>query len=127
MKGNLAEMVRAEATSVVAKELIADACQAAKGLELEILDVRNLSDIADYFVVVSGRSDRQVQGIGNRVLEAAEKVGLEPISIEGFEKGHWILIDFGELVVHVFYEPVRAHYDLESLWSRSRNTESLGV
>lgn len=119
MKGNLAEVMKVESGVLDARDLLTEACSLAKGTNIEVLDLRQVNDVADYFIIVSGRSDRQVQGIGNRVLEAGEKAGLEPISIEGFEKGHWILVDFGNIVVHVFYEPTREHYDLESLWSEA--------
>jgi len=123
MKGSLAEKIHEELTVLELRDRIAAACAQAKGMELAVLNVRNVSDLADYFVIVSGRSDRQVQGIGNRILDAAAQHGVYPISVEGFDTGHWILLDFGEIVVHVFYEATRAHYDLEHLWSRAEQVE----
>ena len=94
-----------------------NACHEAKAKDPVALHVKQSSDIADYFLVVSGRSDRHVQGIANRILDELGKNGLEPYSIEGFETGHWILLDYDDLIIHVFYEPNRAKYDLEGLWS----------
>jgi ribosome-associated protein len=102
-------------------KLIASACQDAKAYDLVTLDVSN-SDLcfAEYFMVVSARSDRHAQGISYRVLEALAEAGIEPTSIEGLEKSHWVLIDCGDVVLHVFYEPARAHYNIESLWAKSK-------
>ena len=76
-------------------------------------------DLSDYFIIASGRSDRQVQGISNKVLDAIQKLGLEVVSIEGMEEGQWVLIDLGDIVVHVFYEATREYYDFDSLWARA--------
>ncbi len=117
MKNNLARRSKQQSPdSLDLTKLILSATAEVKAMEAVALDLRKVSDIADYFVIASGKSDRQVQGIANRVIESAAEQGLEPISIEGFETGHWILIDFGDVVTHVFYEPVRQHYDLENLW-----------
>ena len=84
------------------------------------LDVRGLeldSDIADYFVIVSGTSERHVKGIADRIKKSLEEAG-EPVHrINGYEQGEWVLLDYGDLVVHVFYEPMRQHYGLDDLWS----------
>ncbi|MCB0328980.1 MAG: ribosome silencing factor [Bdellovibrionales bacterium] len=99
---------------------VVDACLEAKGRELSILDVHDVFDIADYFVIVSGRSDRQTQGITNRVLSALEEQGIHPEFVEGYEEGHWVIIDCIDVVVHVFYEPMREQYDLEGLWVKAK-------
>jgi ribosome-associated protein len=89
-----------------------------KALEPVLLDVRELASYCDYIVIVSGRSDRQVQAIAEGVVEAlAHDAKARPIGKEGVGKGQWTLVDFGDLIVHVFYHPVREYYDLESLWS----------
>lgn len=100
-------------------ERISDAACEAKGRDLLVLDVSKLFSEAQYFVIVSGRSDRQVQGITNRIIDTLEEDKVSPISIEGLEEGQWTLVDFGEVIVHVFYEPVRDHYDLEGLWAKA--------
>jgi ribosome-associated protein len=87
-----------------------------KALEPVLLDVRGLASYADYIVVVSGRSDRQVQAIAEGILEALARDRVKPIGTEGLKHGQWTLLDFGDVVVHVFYHPVRDFYDLESFW-----------
>ena len=106
-------------TTEVCRSVISS-CKEAKGQDLKVLSMSPISDIAQYFIIVSGRSDRQVQGISNRILEDLQGCGgPKPHSVEGMERGHWVLIDLGEVVVHVFYEPQRAHYDLEGLWAKA--------
>lgn len=97
-----------------------EACMGAKGLDVTLLDVSDVFDLADYFVVVSGRSDRHVQGICNRVGAAMKGTDADIISLEGFDDGHWVLMDYGDVVVHVFYEPLRDHYDIEGLWLKAK-------
>lgn len=99
-----------------------NACQDAKAKDPVAIRVKDLSDIADYFLVISARSDRHAQGIANRILDTLGKDGLEAFSIEGFETGHWILLDFDQVVIHVFYEPTRHKYDLEGLWAKAERT-----
>lgn len=102
---------------------ITEACLEAKGREITILGVEKVFDLSDYFVVVSGRSDRQVIGIANRILSDLEEQGQKPYSVEGLEDGHWVLIDYGETIVHIFYEPMREHYDIEGLWINAKRTD----
>lgn len=85
-------------------------------MNLEVLDLRRLSSFTDYFVIVSGRSDRQVQAICDRIEENLKKKDRKPLGIEGYPQGHWVLMDYGEVVAHIFYEEVRPLYALEKLW-----------
>ncbi len=87
-----------------------------RGTDLLVLDVRELSSFTDYFLLVSGSSDRRVQTIGEAVLQAMKQRGIRPLGSEGLRQGRWVLLDFGSWVVHVFYEDLRAFYDLEGLW-----------
>jgi ribosome-associated protein len=87
-----------------------------KALEPVLLDVRDLASYTDYILIVSGRSDRQVDAIAQGIVEAL-KERLRPLSREGTRDGQWTLLDFGDVVVHVFYHAMRDYYDLESLWS----------
>jgi len=100
--------------------LYAEAALEKKAFDVSILDVRGLTSIADYFVLVSGRSDTQVRAIADFIEETcrARHAGA-PLSIEGRQAGQWVLLDFGDVVVHVFYHPVREFYDLERLWSQA--------
>lgn len=88
-----------------------------KALEPVLLDVRELASYTDYILIVSGRSDRQVQAIGEGVTQALALEKLRAIGREGHREGQWTLLDFGDVVVHVFYHQMRDYYDLESLWS----------
>ena len=73
---------------------------------------------------MSGRSDRQVQGISNRIATTlSEECKISPSSRDGFEEGHWVLMDYGDVIVHIFYEPTRDHYDLERLWKDAVRVE----
>jgi ribosome-associated protein len=87
-----------------------------KGLEPVLLDVRSLATYTDFIVVLSGRSDRQVQAVSDGIIEALAVQGARPLGTEGARAGQWTLIDYGDIVVHVFYHPVREFYHLESLW-----------
>ena len=85
-----------------------------KGLEPVLIDVTEQGTYTDYILVVSGRSDRHVQAVADGVLHAMKPA--LPIGVEGKRDGQWTLIDFGDLIVHVFYHPMREFYDLEGLW-----------
>ena len=89
-----------------------------KALNVKVLEIKKISSIADYLVLASGRSDKQVQAIADSV-----KTGLKPfdrpIDTEGFEEGRWVVIDYGDIIVHVFQEEVRATYSLDELWGRA--------
>jgi ribosome-associated protein len=93
-----------------------DAALEKKAVEPVLLDVHALASYTDYIVVVSGRSDRQVAAIADGVTEAMHREGARTIGKEGAKGGHWQLLDFGDVIVHVFYHPVRGFYDLESFW-----------
>jgi len=90
-----------------------------KAYDLVVLDVGELTSLADYFVICTGRSDTQVQAIAQSVDENLSKMGRRPLSREGYGTGHWTLLDFGDVIVHIFYEPVREYYDLERLWAHA--------
>ena len=94
-----------------------------KAYDLVVLEVREVSSIADYFLVCSGRSDRQVQTIAQGIEENLTKLGIAPISIEGLNRGQWVLMDFADVIVHIFYQPIREFYDLESLWAHATRVE----
>lgn len=82
-----------------------------------ILEVKHLSSFTDYFVIASGNSDRQVQAIANHIEGKLGKQGLNPMGAEGKTEGRWALLDYGDVVVHIFYHPIREFYDLERLWA----------
>ncbi len=88
-----------------------------KAYDLVVMEVRDLTSIADYFIVCSGRSDRQVQSIAQGIEENLRGMGVRPYSVEGAARGQWLLMDFSDVIIHIFYEPVREFYDIEGLWS----------
>ena len=88
-----------------------------KALNVEIIDVRGKVDYSDYVVVMSGRSDRQVNALGRHIEEELKaKHGARCLGVEGMPSGTWLLMDFGDVVVHIFHEDTRGYYDLETLW-----------
>lgn len=91
-----------------------------KAEDLVLLDVRGISTFADFFLICSARSSRQVQGIADRLEEALREKGLRPLGVEGRREGHWVLMDYADVIVHIFHEPIRRVYDLESLWSEAK-------
>jgi len=91
-----------------------------KALDLKLLDVRGLSSLTDYLLIVSGRSDRQVEAIATGIeLGLKKEHGITPLASEGLREGRWALLDYGDIMVHVFQEPVRVFYDLDGLWSEA--------
>jgi ribosome-associated protein len=103
--------------------LITRAALEKKAYDLVVMEVRDVTSIADYFVICSGRSDRQVQSIAQGIEEYLGRSALAPLSIEGANRGHWVLMDFSDVIVHIFYEPVRHFYDLDGLWSHAPRVE----
>jgi len=94
-----------------------------KAKDMIILNVKGLSNFADYFVICSGTSDRQVRALTSSIQENLKKSGIVPRGVEGENLGKWVLMDYDDLIVHIFYEPVRAFYDLERLWSDAPQME----
>jgi ribosome-associated protein len=87
-----------------------------KAQEPVLLELKGLSSFTDYFFLCSGKSDRQVQAIAQAIEKALKKRGIQPLGQEGTLEGKWILMDFEDVVVHIFLDPVRKFYDLEGLW-----------
>ena len=88
-----------------------------KALDLVLLDVTGLTSFTDFFLICSGKSSRQVQGLADNLEASLAALGIKPLGVEGRNEGHWVLMDYADVVIHIFYEPVRYFYDLESLWS----------
>ncbi|MGE0642234.1 MAG: ribosome silencing factor [Nitrospira sp.] len=91
-----------------------------KALDVQVLHVAPLTSIADYLVIGSAESDRQTRAVADSIIDELSRVGQRPLSIEGTASGQWVLIDFGDVVVHVMRQDSRAHYALERLWSDAR-------
>jgi len=108
-------------------DLYVKAALGRKALRLVVLDVRELTSVAETFIICSGRSNRQVSAIAQFIQTELKKSGIKPLSVEGKNEGHWVLLDYGHVIIHIFYEPVRYFYDLEGLWVDAKRikTESL--
>jgi len=102
-----------------AARIAAEAALAKKAEDVVILDVRGLTSYADYFVLATGTSDRQVMAIADSIQEEMRKAGHRELGIEGYELGEWVLLDFGDVVAHVFDEEIRRLYDIEGLWAEA--------
>ena len=91
-----------------------------KAFDVRILEVRGLSSLTDYLLLASGRSDRQVQAVAESVRLGLKKDhAVLPLAVEGMNEGRWVLIDYGDVMVHIFQQPVREFYDLDGLWSEA--------
>jgi ribosome-associated protein len=90
-----------------------------KAYDLELLDVAKVTSVADYFLICTGRSDTQVRAIAQHIEESLAAEGVRPLALEGYARGQWVLMDYGDVVVHVFYQPIRGFYDLEGLWLKA--------
>lgn len=97
--------------------LVIDALDDLKGVDIKVLDVTGLTSITDRMVVVSGTSTRHVKALADHVALKAKQAGNPPLGVEGEQAAEWVLIDLGDVVVHVMLPPVRAFYALEKLWS----------
>lgn len=93
-----------------------------KALDVKVLEIGRMSSIADYLVLASGRSDKQAQAIADSVRQGLKKFG-KALDIEGAKEGKWIVIDYGDVIVHVFQEELRRYYNLDELWSRAPEVE----
>lgn len=98
-------------------QLCAEAADSKKALDIEILDLRKLTYITDYFVICSGTSTTQVTAIADAIGQALAKAGVHPSHVEGQAESSWLLMDYGDVVVHIFDEQSRVYYSLEKLWS----------
>ena len=107
-------------------ERIGTALQAGsekKAIDPVVLDLRDIASFTDYFVIFSGANERQVQAISDAVYEQLKKAGEPAARVEGYKTAEWILLDYGDFVVHVFEQKARKFYDLERLWRESKRVE----
>ncbi len=97
-------------------KIVIDALNDAKALDINEYDVTNLTSIADYMVIASGRSNRQVSAIADKVTQQAKAKGFMPLGEEGRKEGEWVLVDLGDVIVHIMHPETRDYYQLEKLW-----------
>lgn len=101
------------------KTIVLNALDDLKANDVVVLDVAELTDVMDTLVVASGTSNRHVKSLANNVSSEAKQAGIMPLGIEGENAGEWVLVDFGDIVVHVMTPATRSFYDLEKLWSQA--------
>jgi len=123
-------VTRRQAESTVAADQLDErvvlALQAAaekKAIDPIVLDLREIASFTDFFVITSGANERQVQAISDEVYETLKKAGSPAARVEGYKTAEWILLDYGDFVVHVFEQKARSFYDLERLWRESKRVE----
>jgi ribosome-associated protein len=94
-----------------------------KAIDSAVLDLREIASFTDYFLIFSGANERQVQAISDEIVETLKKAGTPVIRVEGYKTAEWVLLDYGDFVVHIFDEKARKFYDLERLWRESARVE----
>lgn len=109
--------------SVPPLDLYVDAAAGKKSFDIVVLDVEGLTSVADAFIICSGRSNRQVTAIAESIQQELKGQGIRPLSVEGVKEGHWVVLDYGHVIVHVFFDPVRHFYDLEGLWADAKRID----
>jgi len=105
--------------------IVTAALEDMKAVNVKVMDVRGLTDIADVMVVASGNSDRHVRSIADRVVEKAKEAGFRPLGIEGAREGEWVLVDLHDIILHVMVPRVREFYSLERMWETDASTPSI--
>jgi len=113
--------------AVPALDIYIKAASEMKAKNLVVLDVADLTSIADAFIICSGQSNRQVNAIADSIVVSLKKQNIKPLSVEGTGEGHWVLLDYGHVIIHVFYEPVREFFDLEGLWVDAKRIATPGM
>lgn len=123
---NDATMAQGDRCAEALDERLCTALRAAsdkKALDLTVLDLRELASFTDYFVITSGTNQRQVQAIADEVVERLKKQGTRAARVEGYNSAEWVLVDYGDFIVHVFEDKARRFYDLERLWREAARVE----
>ena len=110
----------AEEQALALARRIVDLASDKKAADIVLLDLGGLTTLADAFVICSGGSERQIAAIADGILEKLRDEGIKPIGREGTPESHWVLVDFGSVIVHVFTPPERDYYQLEKHWSEAR-------
>jgi ribosome-associated protein len=97
------------------------AAESKKAADIRVLDLREVTSFADFFVVCSGHNPRQIQAISQEIGEQLAQRGEYPVSVEGFQNADWVLADYGDYLIHVFSPKARTYYDLERLWKHAKD------
>lgn len=110
-------------TSLELTKKIAQLLHDKKGTDIQAVEIKDLTTLGDYFVIASGSSNTQVKALSDTVEEELSKLGLEPRRIEGYQSAMWIVLDYSEVIVHLFYQETREFYSLERLWADAPRVE----
>lgn len=108
-------------------KLVVDALEDIKAVDIRVLDVRGLTGITDIMVIASGKTERQTRSLAANVFEKSKAAGVKPLGMEGERVGEWVLVDLGDVVVHVMLPEIREFYDLERLWSGDTLTKPVAL
>lgn len=106
------------------KKLVTDALDDTKALDVLELDVRDITSVTDIMLIATGTSGRHTKSLAGNVIDKVKEAGVKPLGIEGQDQGDWVLIDLGDIVVHIMQQQVRDFYNLEKLWSMSEGAEA---
>ena len=101
------------------KQLVVEAIDDLKGVDVKVLDVSGKTSVTDIIVIAGGASDRQVKALARSVVDKVKERGIQPLGVEGEREGEWVLVDLGDVVVHLMLPQVRDFYNLEKLWGES--------
>ena len=93
-----------------------EAAEAKQAKDIKVLDLREITTFADFFVVCSGANARQIQAIADQIETRMKQIGEYPLSVEGYQNAEWVLLDYGDYLIHIFTDKARQYYDLERLW-----------
>ena len=113
-------LIQVDEISLAKAYLSVQAAANKKAETIRILDLHELSSFTEYFLICSGTSVPQVKAIADSIVIELKEEGYMPISVEGYSEGRWVIVDFGDMVVHVFLDALRDYYDLEELWSQGK-------
>lgn len=97
-----------------------EAAESKQAKDIKVLDLRQITSFADFFVIASGLNTRQIQTIADEIELQLQKFGEYPLSVEGYQNAEWVLVDYGDFLIHIFSEKARQYYDLERLWRDAR-------
>ena len=120
MERNQTTVIEVSEESLAKAFLSVQAAANKKAETIRVIDLRELSTFTDYFLICSGMSVPQVKAIADSIVIQLKEEGFSPISVEGYGEGRWVIVDFGDMVVHVFLDALRDYYDIESLWDQGK-------